>query len=47
MEQEGFLISMVEGYRGQVGNKAIMKGLDPDTFMIEKLLKKEITKQGS
>ena len=47
MEEEGFLISMVEGYRGQAGNKAIMKGLDPDTFMIEKLLKKEITKHGT
>ena len=47
MEEEGFLISMVEGYRGQAGNRAIMKGLDPDTFMIEKLLKKEITKHGT
>jgi len=38
MESEGFLISMNEGYRGQAGSKALMKGLDPDTYMLERLL---------
>ena len=42
MEKEGFLISMVEGYRGQAGSKAIRRGVDNDTFMIEKLLDKEV-----
>ncbi len=38
MEEEGFLISMNEGYRGQAGSKALLKGLDADTYAIEKLL---------
>ena len=38
MESEGFLISMNEGYRGQAGSKALMKGLDADTYMLERLL---------
>jgi hypothetical protein len=47
MEQEGFLISMVEGYRGQAGSKAIRRGVDQDTFMIEKLLDKEVKQHGN
>lgn len=38
MEEEGFLISMVEGYRGQAGSGATRRGLDPDTYMLERLL---------
>ena len=38
MENEGFLISMNEGYRGQAGNKALLKDKDPDTYALEKLL---------
>jgi len=47
MEKEGFLISMVEGYRGQAGSKAIRRGVDNDTFMIEKLLDKEVKQNGN
>ena len=47
MEREGFLISMVEGYRGQAGHKAIKRGVDNDTFMIEKLLDKEVKQHGN
>ncbi len=47
MEKEGFLISMVEGYRGQAGSKALRKGIDNDTFMLEKLLDKEVKKHGT
>jgi hypothetical protein len=47
MEEEGFLISMVEGYRGQAGSEAIKKGLDADTYMLEKLLAKEVKKEGN
>ena len=40
MEDQGFLISSVEGYRGQAGQKAQRLGIDEDTFMLEQLLKR-------
>ena len=46
MEEEGFLISMNEGYRGQAGSKALLKEKDPDTYAIEKLLGELEKKKG-
>ena len=46
MEEDGFLISMNEGYRGQAGSKALLKEKDPDTFAIEKLLGELEKKKG-
>ena len=46
MEEEGFLISMHEGYRGQAGGKAQRRGLDNDTYMVEKLLGEISKKKG-
>jgi len=46
MEEDGFLISMNEGYRGQAGSKALLKEKDPDTFAIEQLLGELKKKKG-
>ena len=46
MEEEGFLISMVEGYRGQAGSNATKRGLDPDTYMLERLLSDTAKREG-
>ena len=46
MEEDGFLISMNEGYRGSAGTKALLKDKDPDTYAIEKLLGELEKKQG-
>ena len=46
MEEEGFLISMVEGYRGQAGSNATKRGLDPDTYMLERLLSDTSKREG-
>ena len=46
MEEDGFLISMNEGYRGTAGSKALLKEKDPDTFAIETLLGQLEKKQG-
>ena len=46
MEEEGFLISMVEGYRGQAGSNATKRGLDPDTYMLERLLSDTYKREG-
>lgn len=46
MEEEGFLISMVEGYRGQAGSGATRRGLDPDTYMLERLLSDTSKREG-
>ena len=40
MEDESMLISSIEGYRGQAGQKATRLGIDEDTFMLEQLMKR-------
>ena len=46
METEGFLISSLEGFKGQAGGKAYRKGMDQDTYMLEKLLGEIKKKEG-
>tara|TARA_R110002153_G_scaffold4167_3_gene20003 strand:- start:2251 stop:9147 length:6897 start_codon:yes stop_codon:yes gene_type:complete len=42
MEENGFLISMEDGYRGQSGSMARLRNLSPDDIAIEQLLKKHV-----